>query len=84
MTVPERITQDWIGGLDDAGLLAAETSLRALFAAEETAHRRTVGARYDLMRGPAELIGAWDRWSRVNAATRARKLRPRRTVGATS
>ena len=80
MTVPERITQDWIGGLDDAGLLAAEANLRELFAAEETVHRRAVGRRYDLMRGPAELLGAWDRWSRVNAAARARKLHPRRAV----
>ena len=80
MRVPERITQDWIGGLDDAGLLAAESSLRQLFAAEEATHRRAVGRRYDLMRGPAELIGAWDRWSRVNAAARARKLNPRRAL----
>ena len=33
---------------------------------------------YVLLRGPAEVIDAWDRWSRVSIATHACGVRPRR------
>lgn len=78
MRLPERITYQWMGTLDDDALLTAERRLQKAFATEEKAHRRVVGDRYDLMRGPAELLGAWDRWSRVNTETRSRKLHPLR------
>jgi hypothetical protein len=78
MTLPDRITYDWMGTLDDDSLLDAEWSLHQVFTDEEAAQRRRLGDRYDLMRGPAELLSAWDRWSRVNRETRQRKLNPRR------
>jgi hypothetical protein len=78
MILPERITYQWIGSLDNEALLTVEHDLKLAFATEETAHRRMVGDRYDLMRGPTELLSAWDRWSRVNTETRSRKLHPRR------
>ena len=78
MTMPERITHAWMLTLDDDALLKAESSLRTTFAKAEQAHRKVVGKRYDLMRGPAELLGAWDRWSRVCTEVRARKLDPKR------
>jgi hypothetical protein len=78
MRLPERITYKWMGTLDDDALLTAEARLQVAFAAEEKAHRHVVGDRYELMRGPAELLGAWDRWSRVNTETRSRNLNPRR------
>ena len=36
------------------------------------------GEAYALMRGSEELMLAWDRWTRVNGATRARGLHPAR------
>ena len=78
MTLPDRITYEWMGTLDDDSLLVAELSLHQLFADEEAAERKRRGERYELVRGPAELMSAWDRWSRVNTETRQRKLNPRR------
>ena len=78
MILPDRITYDWMGTLDDDMLLTAERRLHEVFRDEEEGQRRRLGERYDLMRGPAELLSAWDRWSRVNSETRQRKLNPRR------
>ena len=78
MRVPPRITATWIDSLSDENLLLAELRLKNAFAKEERAEKRRLGRAYDLMRGPAELMLAWDRWSRVNAATRTRKLNPTR------
>jgi hypothetical protein len=80
MRVPSRITATWIDSLTDDNLLVAESRLKSAFAKEERAEKKRVGRAYDLMRGPAELMLAWDRWSRVNAATRGRKLNPNRVV----
>jgi len=78
MTLPDRITHDWMLTLDNDALLTAERSLHEEFKAGEATERRRVGERYELMRGPAELLSAWDRWSRVNTEARTRKLHPRR------
>ena len=80
MRVPPRITATWIDSLTDDNLLLAELRLKNAFAKEERAEKRRQGRAYDLMRGPAELLLAWDRWSRVNAATRGRKLNPTRVI----
>ena len=80
MRVPPRITATWIDSLSDENLLLAELRLKNAFAKEERAEKRRLGLAYDLMRGPAELMLAWDRWSRVNAATRTRKLNPTRVT----
>ena len=71
--VPETITLDWIVSLSDA-----ESRLRNALGTLERRERNVWGARYELMRGPADLLRAWDRWTRVNRATRERGLRPLR------
>ena len=76
--LPQHITHDWLGTLDDDRLLDTEARLHAAFRTLEQAQKRADGERYDLMRGPAPLLAAWDRWSRVHTATRARRLHPRR------
>ena len=80
MILPERITYDWLVQLDNDALLTAERSLYTTFTGEEAVERRRLGERYELMRGPATLMSAWDRWSRANTEARHRKLNPRREV----
>jgi hypothetical protein len=80
MRVPSRITATWIDSLTNDNLLVAESRLKSAFAKEERAEKKRTGRSYDLMRGPAELMLAWDRWSRVNAAARGRKLNPNRVL----
>lgn len=77
MTLPERINATWIRSLDDAALVAAESELHTLFVTAERDEKIRRGEAYDLMRGPAPLMHAWQRWSTVNAATRSRGLHPR-------
>jgi hypothetical protein len=76
--VPERISTAWIETLTDADLLDVEARVHARFALLERREKRVRGYRYELMRGPADLMEAWDRWSRLHAATRERSLNPRR------
>lgn len=76
--LPERINAAWISTLADDDLLDIETRLYDRFTALDTRHKRLRGGEYNLMRGPTELIDAWDRWSRVSVATRTRSLVPRR------
>jgi len=78
MTLPDRITYDWLVALDDDALLTAERSLHQVFTSAEDTERRKLGERYELMKGPATLMTAWDRWSRANTEARHRKLNPRR------
>jgi hypothetical protein len=78
MQLPERPTADWIDSLTDRDLLLAESRLHATFFALEREQKALLGAKYDLMRGPAELMAAWDHWTRVNTATRSRGLNPSR------
>jgi hypothetical protein len=78
MRIPGRITAMWIDSLTNDDLLLAETRLKKVFARMERVEKGRLGGAYDLMRGHAELMSAWDRWSRVNAAIRARGLTPTR------
>lgn len=76
--VPAQINATWIGTLTNDDLIAVEARLHAAYALIERREKRTQGAKYQLFRSPPDLMAAWDRWSRVNAATRARSLNPRR------
>lgn len=76
--VPERISSEWIGTLTDEDLIDIEARLHQRFTALERRERSSKGARYSLFRAPADVMDAWDRWSRVLTATRSRSLNPRR------
>ena len=78
MRIPGRITATWIDSLTNDDLLMAETRLKKVFAVRERVEKSKLGGAYDLMRGDAELMSAWDRWSRVNSAIRVRGLTPNR------
>jgi len=77
--VPERISSTWIGTLTDEDLIAVEARLHERFAVLERREKRLHGQKYQLFRSPPDVMDAWDRWSRVNSATRARALNPRRS-----
>ena len=74
MRVPETISHKWIGALSDTDLVEAEGRLRAQLGVIERREKKVWGGKYELMRGPADLLNAWDRWTRVNRATRERGL----------
>ena len=74
MTMPQYGTGPWMNALSNDDLLVAEKALHKAFAVIETAQKKLLGRKYDLMRGPAELFMAWDRWSRVSAEVRVRGL----------
>lgn len=76
--VPERISMAWIETLTDADLLDVEARVHARFTLLERREKRARGDKYQLFRGPADLMDAWDRWSRLSGATRERSLTPRR------
>jgi hypothetical protein len=75
--MPERLTADWIDSLADSDLIDAEARGRARFQLLERREKKVRGNKYDLCRAPADLLEAWDRWSRLLSATRERSLRPR-------
>ena len=76
IAIPARIQHAWIDTLTDRELLDVEAHLRDLFFKLEGEEKRKIGRKYDMFRGPAELMEAWDRWSRVHTATRERSLNP--------
>ena len=76
--VPERITRAWIVTLADDDLVAVEARLHGRLAILEKREKKLRGAKYELMRSPADVMDAWDRWSRVNRATQERSLKLRR------
>lgn len=78
--IPSRINKAWIGTLADDDLLDIEARLHDRFEVIDQRHRRTLKGSYILMRGPEELVTAWDRWSRVNVAAKARSLVPKPRV----
>jgi hypothetical protein len=82
--VPEKINAAWIKTLADEDLIDVEARLHERFTVLDSRHKRLRGGEYSLMRGPTELIDAWDRWSRVSMATRTRSLVPRRQAAGTT
>ena len=78
--VPEQISRNWIDTLSDEDLVDVEARLHTKFSTLEKREKKARGARFDMMRASAELVDAWDRWSRLLNATRERSLIPRRAV----
>ena len=78
MQVPEHITPKWIDSLGNDSLLDAESSLHKIFSTLEQEEKARGGANYNMMHGSADLMAAWDRWSRVSTAVRARGLHRKR------
>jgi hypothetical protein len=76
--VPERIDKAWIETLADADLIDVEARLRAKFDLLDAREKKAQGNRYNLMRGPEDLVLAWDRWSRICRAMQGRTLLARR------
>ncbi|MEX2177458.1 MAG: hypothetical protein WD801_02030 [Gemmatimonadaceae bacterium] len=74
--LPERISSTWIETLTDTDLLELEQRQRGRFDVLEKREKKLRGDKYNMMRGSAELMDAWDRWSRLSAATRYRSLTP--------
>jgi hypothetical protein len=68
--------------LTNEDLQQAESALYAEFATLEREQKRLLGHDYSLARGTTDLMGAWDRWSRVNNAVLNRRLHPLRRPGA--
>lgn len=75
---PERLSLAWMDSLSDADLIDVEYTARAKFYLLERREKKVRGDKYLLMRGPAELMDAWDRWSRILSATRDRSLKPKK------
>ena len=78
MTIPERITVDWISTLADARLVDVEWHLHSEFKTEDTHERKRTGDRYTLLQGPPALVNAWLRWQMVTNEARSRGLMIRR------
>ena len=76
--VPERIDKAWIATLANDDLIDIEARLRTKFDVLDAREKKSRGNKYNLMRGPEDLVLAWDRWSRVCSAMRARTLLARR------
>jgi len=74
MTVPDRLTADWIATLGNGDLVAVESDLHSEFLEEENEEKRRRGDRYALLQGPAPLVNAWLRWLMVNNEARLRSL----------
>ena len=77
MTVPERVTAEWVGTLANAQLMTIESRLHSEFLDEETQEKERRGDRYALLQGPAALVNAWLRWQMVNNEARSRGLHVR-------
>lgn len=78
--LPERVNTAWIETLSDDDLLDVEERVHKTFSTLERREKKLRGDRFQLMRGPEELLNAWDRWSRLLNATRERSLKPRKPV----
>jgi len=74
MTIPDRVTADWIATLGNERLVTAESRLHSEFVIEEKHERKRSGDRYALLQGPAALVNAWLRWQMVNNEARSRGL----------
>ena len=74
MTIPDRVTADWIATLADERLVTVESRLHSEFITEESHERKRTGDRYSLLQGPAALVNAWLRWQMVSNEARSRRL----------
>ena len=72
--VPEMISRQWIDTLSDDDLVDIEARLHARFVTLERREQKSRGESYNFMRAPADVLQAWDRWSRLLNATRERAL----------
>lgn len=71
-----RLTVAAIGALSSNELLDAELAMHVRFAELDAVERRLKGTRYNLMKGSAELVDAWDQWARLTSAAQRRSLTP--------
>jgi hypothetical protein len=74
MSIPDRVSADWIATLGDAQLIDAESQLRDIFHQQETLEKRRRGSRYAVLEGPELLVNAWHRWVMVSNEARTRGL----------
>ena len=74
MTIPDRVTADWIATLANERLVTVESRLHSEFITEDKHERKRTGGRYALLQGPEALINAWLRWQMVNNEARSRGL----------
>lgn len=74
MTLPDRLTADWIATLGNGQLITIESRLHSEFLDEETQEKERRGDRYALLQGPAALVNAWLRWQMVSNEARSRGL----------
>ena len=74
MTLPERVTADWIATLANAQLMTVESRLHSEFLDEENEEKERRGDRYTLLQGPPALVNAWLRWQMANNEMRSRGL----------
>jgi len=74
MTVPDRVTAEWIATLANGQLMTVESRLHSEFLDEEKGEKERRGDRYTLLQGPPALVNAWLRWQMVNNEARSRGL----------
>ncbi|MFN8573873.1 MAG: hypothetical protein U0132_17580 [Gemmatimonadaceae bacterium] len=77
MKLPDKINGAWVMGLANDDLVEAEWQLHQLFTKLEVSEKKAMGSKYEMLRGSAELIMAWQRWGLVSSAVRSRGLHPR-------
>ena len=78
MSIPDRVTAEWIATLADDRLVTVESRLHSAFITEDKHERKRSGDRYVLLQGPAALVNAWVRWQMVTNEARSRRLLMRR------
>ena len=78
MTIPDRVTAEWIATLADDRLVTVESRLHSEFITEDKHERKRSGGRYALLQGSAALVNAWVRWQMVTNEARSRGLLMRR------
>jgi hypothetical protein len=76
--VPESISRAWIDTLSDDDIVDVEARLHTRFRTLEKREQKALGARFTMMRAPADLLEAWDKWTRLLNAVRERALVARR------
>lgn len=74
MTIPDRVTAEWIATLADDRLVTVESRLHSEFITEDKHERKRSGGCYALLQGPAALVNAWVRWQMVTNEARSRRL----------